>query len=357
MGNNPIPQADGVQHQPPPPGPTLEYYYTPWVANIRPVILYPPIPANNFEIKPCWIQLITSSIQFHGLKDGEARVHLSRFLQLTNGFKMNGVPDDAIRLHLFPHSLVGHAKRWLEIHPPLSITSWDDLTNKFVHWYYPASKTTKIQRDITHFRQEPDESLRDAWEWFSRFFWQCPHHGFNDTFTVGNFYSALSPESQRVIESLCPGGDILTKTPPELNQMISTLAARDHSWGHSTRGRNYRDHGVHAMEARSGLEREVAELVQTLKQPNSLIPGRGLAGPPIAQCQWCESSNHLVEDCQAMRESSIPQEKLDFIANARRLDPYSGTYNEGWRQHPNFSWNTSNTTNPLGFPAPAGGFQ
>ncbi|CAL1370033.1 unnamed protein product [Linum trigynum] len=77
---------------------------------------------------------------------------------------------------------------------------------------------------------------------------------------------------------------------------------------------------------------------------------------PVAQCQWCESSNHLVEDCQAMRESSTPKEQLAFIANARRLDPYSNTYNEGWRQHPNFSWN-SNTTKPPGFPAPAGGFQ
>ncbi|CAL1378506.1 unnamed protein product [Linum trigynum] len=356
LGNNPIPQDHGVHHHPPPPSPTLEYYYTPRIADIRPVILYPPIPANNFEIKPCWIQLITSSIQFHGLKDEEARVHLSRFLQLTNGFKLNGVPDDAIHLHLFPHSLAGNAKRWLETQPPLSITSWDDLAEKFVHRYYPASKTTEIQREITHFRQEPDESLRDAWERYMGYFWQCPHHGFSDAFTVGNFYSALSPDSQRVIESLCPGGDILTKTPPELNQMINTLAARDHSWGQCSRGRHSRDRGVHAMESRSGLKQQVAELVQTLKQPNSLIPGRGLATPPVAQCQWCESSNHLVEDCQAMRESTTSQEQLDFIANARRLDPYNNTYNEGWRQHPNFAW-SNNCTKAPGFPAPAGGFQ
>ncbi|CAL1411271.1 unnamed protein product [Linum trigynum] len=66
LENNAVPQADGAQHPPPSPGPTMKYYYTPRVADFRPVILYPPIPANNFEIKPCWIQLITSSIQFHG---------------------------------------------------------------------------------------------------------------------------------------------------------------------------------------------------------------------------------------------------------------------------------------------------
>ncbi|CAL1378543.1 unnamed protein product [Linum trigynum] len=113
----------------------------------------------------------------------------------------------------------------------LCITSWDDLADKFVHRYDPASKTTEIQWEITHLRQELDESLRDAWERYSGFFWQCPHHDFSDAFTVGNFYSVLSPESQRVIECLCSEVDIFTKTPPELNQMINTLAARDHSWG------------------------------------------------------------------------------------------------------------------------------
>ncbi|CAL1387970.1 unnamed protein product [Linum trigynum] len=106
--------------------------------------------------------------QFHGLKDEEARVHLSRFLQLTNGFKLNGIPDDAIRLHLFSHSLAGHAKRWLETEPPLSITSWDDLDDKFVHRYYPASKTTEIQLEITLGAEQQRQEFPGSW---------CARHG------------------------------------------------------------------------------------------------------------------------------------------------------------------------------------
>ncbi|CAL1387969.1 unnamed protein product [Linum trigynum] len=78
LGNNPIPQADGVHHHPPLPGPTLEYYYTPRVADIRPVILYPPIPVNNLEIKPCWIQLITSSVQFLLTASSARSLHLMK---------------------------------------------------------------------------------------------------------------------------------------------------------------------------------------------------------------------------------------------------------------------------------------
>ncbi|CAL1381436.1 unnamed protein product [Linum trigynum] len=63
-----------------------------------------------------------------------------------------------------------------------------------------------------------------------------------------------------------------------------------------------------------------------LKQPNNLIQGRDMAAPPVAQCQWCESSNHLVEEFQAMRESTTPEEQLDFIANVWILYPYDDTY-------------------------------
>ncbi|CAL1395461.1 unnamed protein product [Linum trigynum] len=74
------------------------------------------------------------------------------------------------------------------------------------------------------------------------------------------------------------------------------------------------------------------------------------------QCQWCESTHHTVEDFQAMRESSTPQEQVNFINNVRRNDPYSNTYNEEWRQHPNFSWSGNNNPKPPGFQAPAASF-
>ncbi|CAL1378788.1 unnamed protein product [Linum trigynum] len=48
-----------------------------------------------------------------------------------------------------------------------------------------------------------------------------------------------------------------------------------------------------------------------------------------------------------MRGSTTPQEQVDFVSNAQRFDPYSNTYNEGWRQHPNFSCGGSNLKPPV----------
>ncbi|MED6203000.1 hypothetical protein PIB30_111211, partial [Stylosanthes scabra] len=46
-------------------------------------------------------------------------------------------------------------------------------------------------------------------------------------------------------------------------------------------------------------------------------------------------------------------EQVNYLGNQFRLpqnDPYSNTYNPGWRNHPNFSWGGNqgqrNTTNP-----------
>ena len=47
----------------------------------------------------------------------------------------------------------------------------------------------------------------------------------------------------------------------------------------------------------------------------------------------------------------IPNEHVDYMGNAHRPqnNPYSNTYNLGWRNHPNFSWGGQgqNRQNPL----------
>nr|GEX61272.1 reverse transcriptase domain-containing protein [Tanacetum cinerariifolium] len=45
------------------------------------------------------------------------------------------VPNDAIKLMLFPYSLEGAARIWYEKEPPNSILTWHDLVNKFVNQF------------------------------------------------------------------------------------------------------------------------------------------------------------------------------------------------------------------------------
>ncbi|MED6124266.1 hypothetical protein PIB30_057325 [Stylosanthes scabra] len=48
------------------------------------------------------------------------------------------------------------------------------------------------------------------------------------------------------------------------------------------------------------------------------------------------------------RDVHTSVEQVNYVGNQPRNDPYSNTYNQGWRSHPNFSWggNQSNNNRP-----------
>nr|GEW94406.1 reverse transcriptase domain-containing protein [Tanacetum cinerariifolium] len=57
------------------------------------------IQATNFGLKNDMIQQIQNSCQFYGLLGDDANKHLDKFLHVTQSIKVNGVTDDALRLH------------------------------------------------------------------------------------------------------------------------------------------------------------------------------------------------------------------------------------------------------------------
>nr|GEV84807.1 reverse transcriptase domain-containing protein [Tanacetum cinerariifolium] len=80
-------------------------------------------------------------------------------LKITSTLKYRNVPNEAIKLMLFPFSLDGAAQIWLEKEPPRSILTWEDLVSKFVNHFFPLSKTTNLKNDIINFQQRFDEAF------------------------------------------------------------------------------------------------------------------------------------------------------------------------------------------------------
>ena len=94
-------------------------------------VIIPPIQANNFELKSSTIQMVQSYGQFSGGIHENPSEHLDKFLMVADTVKYNGVPQDVIRLKLFPFSLNGGASEWYKSLHPGSVTSWDDMESKF----------------------------------------------------------------------------------------------------------------------------------------------------------------------------------------------------------------------------------
>nr|GEY54466.1 reverse transcriptase domain-containing protein [Tanacetum cinerariifolium] len=78
-------------------------------------IVVPPINANNFELKQTLINLVQSN-QFTGRQDSHN--HLRFFNKVTSTFRHPEVPNTTVKLLLFPFSLEGEARIWLDKEPP-----------------------------------------------------------------------------------------------------------------------------------------------------------------------------------------------------------------------------------------------
>ncbi|GKA13365.1 reverse transcriptase domain-containing protein [Tanacetum coccineum] len=172
-------------------------------------IVVPPINANNFELKQTLINLVQSN-QFTGKQDPHN--HLRFFNKVTSTFRHPEVPNTSIKLLLFPFSLEGEARTWLDKEPPRSILTWDDLVSKFINQFFPPSKTTYLRNEITTFLQKPNETFNEAWERFKGLLRQCPHHGFSELHQLDTFYNSLNTNDQDALDSAA-GGNFLDKMP------------------------------------------------------------------------------------------------------------------------------------------------
>jgi hypothetical protein len=65
----------------------------------------------TFELKPALINMVQAN-PFCGKPHEDANDHLQHFLEVCNTFTVKNVTTDAIRLRLFPFSLLGKVKQW-----------------------------------------------------------------------------------------------------------------------------------------------------------------------------------------------------------------------------------------------------
>ncbi|GKB70326.1 MAK10-like protein [Tanacetum coccineum] len=80
-------------------------------------------------------------------------------------------------MRLFQFSLRDQASNWLERLPAGSISTWEDLTTRFLAQFFPPGRTAKLRNDILMFQQHHGESLSEAWTRFKDLLQKFPHHG------------------------------------------------------------------------------------------------------------------------------------------------------------------------------------
>ena len=59
----------------------------------------------------------------------------------------------------------------------------------------------------------------------------------------------------------------------------------------------------------------------------------------VRTCGICSKMGHSTDRCPTFQDD--PNEQINAVGDfvpQRKYDPYSNTYNPGWRDHPNFSY-------------------
>nr|GFA53957.1 hypothetical protein [Tanacetum cinerariifolium] len=147
-------------------------------------IVISKINADHFEVKTNLLQFVQAN-PYHGFERENTHTHINNFKRITSTLKFRDVPNDVIKLMVFPYSLEGPARVWYDKEPPSSILTWKDL----------------------------------AWERFKEMLIACPHHRFTELAQIDTFYNGLNDNDQDSLNATA-SGNLLSKTTREALNII-----------------------------------------------------------------------------------------------------------------------------------------
>ncbi|XP_024178407.1 uncharacterized protein LOC112184382 [Rosa chinensis] len=331
---------------------TMREYTSPTIVDHPSCIVLPPCE-HHFEIKPSTLSILPI---FHGMPSNNPYDHIAEFEEVCTTVQLHGLNPDGLKLRLFPFTLKDYARKWLSKLPPRSIHTWVEMQETFLGKYFPPSRTSNVRDELVAFRQLPQESFNECWERFKDLEMSCPHHGLEKWFLVDKFYRGLMPDQRQRVDTFS-GGTIASKLPDAAWDTYEELSLNSLQWDDlDTRRRQV--HNKESVPNRSGIyevqgtstgpsmhefKRLEGKIDQFLNQVNRNPPQAQVKMATSTPCLLCESLAHSTQECHLSSQyPEFMEEHVNqvgsFVPRNPRNDPYSNTYNPGWRNHPNFSW-------------------
>ncbi|GJW17229.1 zinc finger, CCHC-type containing protein [Tanacetum coccineum] len=113
-----------------------------------------PVGNNMVPLRSDTIRLETNDAHPTDLSsENPNQTYLKDFLKLVDSLNIDGENKERTRLRLFQFSLRDQASNWLERLPAGSISTWEDLTTRFLAQFFPPRRTAKLRNDILMFQQ------------------------------------------------------------------------------------------------------------------------------------------------------------------------------------------------------------
>ncbi|GKF10179.1 MAK10-like protein [Tanacetum coccineum] len=194
-----------------------------------------PVGNNMVPLLSDTIRLVQNGCSFHGLRSEDPNQHLKDFLKLVDSLDLDGENRERTCLRLFQFSLRDQASKWLKRFPAGSITTWEDLTTRFLAQFFPLGRTVKLRNDILMFQQHHGESLLEAWTRLKNLLQKVPHHGIDLWLHVQIFYDHVNPVIRRTIDQ-SSGGKLRDRNAEESWALLEDLTLYDNESWNDPRG-------------------------------------------------------------------------------------------------------------------------
>ncbi|XP_026417127.1 uncharacterized protein LOC113312600 [Papaver somniferum] len=305
------------------------------------------LPATNvkFDIKPGTFSMLR---KFRGIENENPYTHIRDFEMICDTMNYLNVTKDVLRLHLFSFSLEERANKWYHLIPSKTITTWDGLVEAFVKKLYPHHKTVVVRQSIQTFKQKIGESLHDYIEMFNEFLYQCPHHGFGEGHMAQILYEGLDSETRMQVETIS-GGEFTHQGPDVCFDEFIELAEKTRLLDSMREPEITRNliHRVNRVDNGSDILRRLKALEMNQGSNQTMSCN---SEPRTYPCTICGDQSHIGPHCPLFYPNETTRDQVSVLhggMNSKyegrsKFDPYSNTYNPGWRHNPNFSWSKGN---------------
>ncbi|GJT02918.1 reverse transcriptase domain-containing protein [Tanacetum coccineum] len=140
---------------------TMEQYLAWTRGNQALAVVKPEIGGSvNFEIKSQFMRELREDT-FFGNKNDDAHEHVERVLDIVSLFNILGVSHDVVMLRVFPVTLTGATKRWVDRLPPGTVDFWD-LLKKILYPKVPCKREhEEMEIFIKEFRTTNELLLKE----------------------------------------------------------------------------------------------------------------------------------------------------------------------------------------------------
>ncbi|KAM1924559.1 hypothetical protein ACFX15_022332 [Malus domestica] len=296
---------------------------------------------EEFELKSSLLHHIP---KFYGLSMEDPNKHLKEFEVVCSSMTPVTVDGSILKMKAFPFSLMDKAKDWLYELAPGTVTSWESIKRAFLEKFFPTSRIILLRKKIRGIQQDKCESFPTYYERFKSLVASCPPHQMKEELLLQYFYEGLLPLERQMLDASASGA-LVDKTPMVAKILIANRALNAQQYeGVGQRGPPRQQ--VHELSSTSNIQSQLANLTFLVSQ---MAEGMKIQGPMV--CGVCSIQGHASEKCPQLIENG-GWESANAIGfqsqNQPRHDPYSNTYNPGWRDHPNFKWREPQQAQPQG---------